>query len=368
MLKKIGIITHYYKSTNYGGILQSYALCRYLNENGCESKQICYDSMKYPLKFRIKHFIAYFYIQLKNIFHPIIFIKILKRKRALLSFGRRIPHTDKVFSDKNLSEVNKLFDYFITGSDQVWHPSVINVGYSLSFTDKPKFSYAASIASDTIPDIKRPYYDRILKSFDSISVRERKAQELLNNNAELVLDPVFLLSEEDWNALASKRIVNDNYIFCYFLGDSKEARDAAIEFSHMNNLKIVHIPYLSNKYRKCDNFGDFPISDVSPCDFLSLIINANYVLTDSFHAISFSFILKKQFFVFKRNSRSVMGSRISDILYTLNLKNRYYDNPCDILTNKIDEIDYREKRSAFEALKAKSFDYIDLIIGCGDCE
>lgn len=45
---RIGIITHYYKSLNYGGVLQAYALCRYLSEQGYEAQQICYDRSKDP--------------------------------------------------------------------------------------------------------------------------------------------------------------------------------------------------------------------------------------------------------------------------------------------------------------------------------
>lgn len=362
MLGKIGIITHYYNSTNYGGILQSYALCKYLNQNGCEAKQIRYNTVKYPIQLRVKHFLAYHCMQLKSIIHPVSQKKINKRKKAITAFRNSIPHTEKVYSDKNLFETNEFFDGFITGSDQVWHPSVINKGYSLLFSDKPRFSYAASIASDGIPDIKRPYYDEIIKSFDSISVRERKAQELLSVDTKLVLDPVFLLPFEDWDALSSERIIGDEYVFCYFLGYSKEAREAAIGFAKKNSLKVVNIPYLNNNYKINDEYGDYSLSDISPCDFLSLIKNAKYVLTDSFHAICFSFIFKKQFFVFGRESKSVMGARITDILNTLDLQSRYLDDPGKIVTNKNDDVDYRKKRSVFEVLQHESFSFIDSII------
>lgn len=39
---KIGIITHYYNSTNYGGNLQAYALCKIIGKIGAEAEQICF--------------------------------------------------------------------------------------------------------------------------------------------------------------------------------------------------------------------------------------------------------------------------------------------------------------------------------------
>jgi hypothetical protein len=358
---KIGIVTHYYNSTNYGGILQSFALCKYLNENGCDAKQICYDTSKRSKGLQLKRFLAFHWIQLKNLSHPKAFLMIRKRKKSFQAFRKSIPHTTTVFSDENLFKVNSLFDVFLTGSDQVWHPAVINKGYSLSFCDKPKYSYAASIAADEIPADKKQFYDEFVKSFLAVSVRERNAQKLISVETQLVLDPVFLLSEDEWDKVVSKRLVDEDYVFCYFLGDSQEARNATVDFAHKKNLKVVNIPYLKNYYRKCDQFGDYSLSGVSPNDFLSLIKNARFVITDSFHAICFSFIFKKQFLVFNRKAKSNMGTRIGDILFTLDLQNRYCMKPNDILSTNLEEIDYTKTRAVFESMKLASIEFLNSI-------
>lgn len=363
MHKNVGIITHYYHSENYGGLLQSYALCKYLNDNGVKAKQVCYDSSvkRYTLKKRLK-LSAYRCLSfVKNAAHPASRAKINKRKKAVVSFREQIPHTETVYHDNNISEANSLFDAFITGSDQVWHPAVINKAYLLSFTDKPRFSYAASVASDVVPDDKKPYY-KVLASYAAVSVRERSAQQLLPVSSELVLDPVFLLSESAWEQTASKRLVEERYAFCYFLGDSVQAREACRAFAEKNGLRLVNIPYLKGSYRKCDDgFGDCSLCEVSPNDYLSLILHADYVLTDSFHAICFSYIFKKQFFVFNRKTKANSGTRIKDILLTLNLENRCCGDSFDEgFVNQ--PISYDEARPVFEELRQGSFRFINAII------
>lgn len=363
MHKNVGIITHYYHSENYGGLLQSYALCKYLNGNGVNAMQVCYDSsvQRYTLKKRLK-LSAYHCLRFVKIAaHPASRAAIKQRKKAIVSFREQIPHTETVYHDNNISEANSLFDAFITGSDQVWHPAVINKAYLLSFTDKPRFSYAASVACDAIPDEKMPYY-KVLASYAAVSVRERSAQKLLPVSSKLVLDPVFLLSENAWEQLASKRLLEERYAFCYFLGDSVQTREACKAFAEKNGLRLVNIPYLKDSYRKCDDgFGDCSLCKVSPNDFLSLILHADYVLTDSFHAICFSYIFKKQFFVFNRKTKANSGTRIKDILFTLHLENRYCGDSFDGASVDL-PINYNEARPVFEELKQDSLRFINAII------
>lgn len=360
MSTKIGILTHYYNSANYGGVLQSYALCKYLNDHGAEAKQVCYDSSvkRNPLLKRLKLCAWRCLTFCKGVAHPSAQVKIYRRKKAFVAFREAIPHTNQVYTYKNICEVNRLFDSFVTGSDQVWHPSVINEGYLLSFSTKPKFSYAASVACDRIPEDRLPAYQAALESFSAVSVRERNAQTQLPVSAELVLDPVFLLSDREWKQTASERLVQEDYVFCYFLGDSTEAREAAAKFAENKRLKLVNIPYLKDSYRACDKgFGDYTPSEVSPRDFLSLVLHASYVFTDSFHAICFSFLFQRQFFVFGRKTKANSGSRISDILLTMDLENRYFPHPAEVLRTHR-EIDYGAPRPVLEALKQSSVCFV----------
>lgn len=364
MHKSIGIITHYYNSTNYGGVLQSYALCKYLNDNGIKAKQVCYDTSISSLSAikRVKKFLICIKSILNGILHPQVLIKINKRNRAFVEFRDKIPHTSDVYTYKNIKNADCAFDAFITGSDQVWNPIVVNDGYSLLFSDKLKYSYAASVASDRIPQEKMEYYKDFLKSFVRVSVRERAAQEILPIESTLVLDPVFFFSSEHWENIATPRLISEPYVFCYFLGDSLNDRRAAIKYAHDKKLKVVNIPYLKNSYRKCDNIKfDFSVCDITPNDFLSLILNSEYVFTDSFHAVCFSYIFKKQFFAFDRKTKAKMNSRIKDILYTFDLTDRFIENP-DKVPEKYTNIDYKKQSESFMHLKKESVDYISSII------
>ena len=360
MHRRIGILTHYYNSVNYGGILQSYALCKYLNDNGAKAKQVCYDASVKPASAQTKlKLTAHRGLALcRMAAHPGAQDQINRRKKAFTAFRDSIPHTEKVYTYHDLQEANGLFDAFVTGSDQVWHPGVINAGYLLSFSTKPRYSYAASVACDAIPADRMPLYQEALASYAAVSVRERRAQVLLPVEAELVLDPVFLLSDTEWEETASARQIDGDYVFCYFLGDSPEARTAAADFAKQQKLKLVNIPYLKDSYRPCDDgFGDCTPCDVSPGDFLSLILHANYVFTDSFHAICFSFLFQKQFFVFNRKTKANSGTRIRDILMTLDLENRYFEEPSDVLSEQPD-IDYAAPRPALDALKQSSVRFV----------
>ena len=221
-----------------------------------------------------------------------------QRKKAFKSFRKSIPHSSIVYTESSIKNANKCYTSFITGSDQVWHPGVFRQCYSLLFSSRPKFSYAASMAVDKIDSVTAKAYEQALTDYKMISVRERNAQRLLsfNNSVQLVLDPVFLLTKDEWNRIASSRLIKEKYCFTYFLGDSISARREAQKCAHSKSLKIVNIPYLSNSYRKCDwKYGDYAISNVGPSDFLSLILNAECVFTDSFHAICLSFIFNKDF-------------------------------------------------------------------------
>ena len=364
MYQKIGILTHYYRSANYGGVLQSYALCKYLNDRGTEAKQLCYDaSVKRSSLLGKLKLLAHRCLALsRRAAHPAAAAQIRRRKKAFVVFREAIPHTNQVYTYKNIHEANRFFDAFVTGSDQVWHPSVINEGYLLSFSTKPKFSYAASVACDRIPEDRLPVYQAALGSFSAVSVRERTAQALLPVQARLVLDPVFLLSDREWRQTATERLVQEDYVFCYFLGDSTEAREAAAKFAENKKLRLVNIPYLKDSYRACDEgFGDFTPSEVSPRDFLSLVLHASYVFTDSFHAICFSFLFQRQFFVFGRETKANSGSRISDILLTLDLEDRYFPHPAEVLrTHRV--IDYGAPRPALEALKQSSVSFVSLML------
>ena len=387
MNTKVSIITHYYKSKNYGGILQSYALCRVINELGYNAEQISYNM--FPTK-KAGAFSLLYRTMISALgkldFRKWSYRKKNKRAQDLLkarfesmnSFGEKyIPHTEKVYDEENVDECGANYDAFITGSDQVWNLQWYYPAFFLSFvpSEKIKLSYAASIAMSKLSHDQKELLREKLKDFNAISVREKDSVELIKDiapaKAEWVLDPTMLLDSEKWDAISSEReFVKEPYVFCYFLGDDLLQRELAEKFAKNRGLKLVTLPYLNCMYRECDDgFGDVQLYDVGPQDFVSLIKNAKYIFTDSFHATVFSGIYKKQYFVFPRNREVSMSSRIYSLIELYEAQERFCDTDEKATfeyINELQEIDYSKPLEGLEQMRSKSISYLERNLKSGE--
>lgn len=374
---KIGIVTHYYKSINYGGNLQAYALCRKLGEE-YDVEQIAIDVKTKKIKEKVftKNGFLNILKEAKRQFGNFInFINLKKdkklakglqlRRHAISQFNQEeIPHSKIVYTLDKIHEANNDYEVFITGSDQVWHPKAWNTAYRLDFVDKKKlkFSYAASIARSSLNNKEKDILKESLKNFDAISVRENEAVNIIAPISPVqvhwVLDPVFLLTQKEWDDICSERQVKEEYIFCYFLGESQESRFIAKEYAKRCNLKLITIPYLLGKFRKCDyDFGDEKLYEVSPKEFISLIKHSKAVFTDSFHALAFSIIYRKNFYVFNRSDSKNMSSRITSMLSIIGAEDRLIEDKEKIF--ELDSIDYDSPLNRIEKMKVESIRFLN---------
>lgn len=326
---KVGIITHYYQSQNYGGNLQAYALCAALQKLGYQAEQISLKrsrSVKSQVKTLLRKGLEARYVSVNR--------QLRRRKKAISGFNSgRIPHSP-VYQESTVSQCACRYDAFITGSDQVWHPLACCDAYLLGFApeDKCKLSYAASFSTDKLPEHLRAHYQSRLRRLQAISVREESALSLLARlsvpNGEVTLDPTLLLSPEEWLEIAEPCPVEEPYLFCYFLGQDPAQRALAQEFAKKHALKLVTLPHLLGRYRKCDRgFGDIPLYNVSPGQLLSLIRNAQYVFTDSFHVALFATLFDRQHFIFKRFGAEEMSVRILSLTRLFGTQARFGDEP-----------------------------------------
>ena len=190
----------------------------------------------------------------------------------------------------------------------------------------------------SIPDEKKDVYKNCLSHFSHIAVREKSAEfvlkALLNrNDICTVLDPVFLLSKNEWTEFYKRRISRkirnsaekSGYIFCYFIGSRSEYKDYVEKIADAYNMPVIYIPSSENRTIVLDGKR---ISSAGLEDFLCYIANAALVLTDSFHATSFSLIFEKQFIEFLRFNRTdekSQNSRILDLLEKYCLKDRIFE-------------------------------------------
>lgn len=324
-MNKVGIISLYFKNHNYGGLLQAYALTRFLNEHGIEAEQISWDFMDGLKRNRSKFFKnrSLNKIAKKTVIDTINLLNAHNLKRrtdAFEKFERTIPHSNKVYTYNNIKETLSQYSCFITGSDQVWNISKYNPEQFLCFVPetKVKVSYAASMPDLNITDCQKKIVSNHLNKLDAVSVRENITAQYLSKltqkKVEWVLDPTLLLSDTEWNTVAKPYNIKSEYIFCYFLGGRRDIRRIADIFAKKIGMKIATFSHLGCINISDTAFGHYKIYDATPNEFLSLIRNAKYVLTDSFHATIFSYIFGTRFYVFSRAGQENTDSRITSLL------------------------------------------------------
>ena len=236
------------------------------------------------------------------------------RKKYLKLTGRCRTHEDLRLLDA---------DVFMTGSDQVWGPTLngrYDEAYFLSFvTGKPRTAYAASFGrTDFTPQILAEY-KKLLSTYSGIAVRENSAVDLLTQMgipcAGQVLDPTLLLTGEEWSKRI-KRNIEGKYVLVYQLHNNPVLTDYALRFARHTGLPLYRISPTFHQIRRGGKFVYLPDLD----EFLSYIKNCTYFLTDSFHGTAFALNFNKQFIEILPNNKT--GSRNQSILQLTGLTDR----------------------------------------------
>lgn len=357
---KVAIITIFGKN-NYGNRLQNYALQEVVKEVGADVVSLVPEKQKkYPV-----------YILRKM---AIIFNSFIQRMNISIEIRRKLKFdlfTDKYINSKWIfgktrrlkKSLSSSFDYFITGSDQVWNPNFwskeeeldMMSNYLLSFSEESKrIAYAASIGINDLPNRFKNEFYISLKKFHAISVREYSAIQILDGigikNANLVLDPTLLVGREKWRSIESDKLSSDkeSYILLYFLGNLEiETEKIISEMARIMDLKILNLMDKTN-----------PLYVSGPETFLEAIDKAKLVVTDSFHAIAFSLIFNTPFIALNRQQKNFedMSSRLISLLHEVGLENRFVE-PKDI-TQSFLSCDFGHANEKLEILRYKSKMYI----------
>jgi hypothetical protein len=353
---------------NFGASLQAYALMKYIEDLGHDVEIIDYKSEyltynvwaigeKWDKNFAMR-LLYYFYVIPKR----------LGMKKRRLRFDEFTSQQLKVTSTSystfsQLKENPPVADVFFAGSDQIWNPLLPN-GKDRSFyldfvpLEKIRASYAASFAVHEIPAELQSFVKEMLSNLDFISVRETTgvalAKSLGFEQSEVVLDPVYLLSNKSWAQLSLKPDIHEKYIFVYDQENNALLKDAALYLSKKFNYKIVAIEAIYPL-----RYADKRIKDAGPREFLGLIENCEICLTNSFHCVSFSLIFGKSFYLFKRTHLNV-NSRMIDLLNYLDLANRIIDSFDDEWL--ADPIDYEVVKPKIDKRKVSSYNFIDKVL------
>lgn len=232
-----------------------------------------------------------------------------------MEFARRIgyDHTEQMHYSV-LPSLNDIARTFIVGSDQLWNPVIgrVNDDLFLDFVDQKnnRVAYATSFGNRGNDKFKLPFiekHSKNLKKFKAISVRESyaidTARDVFGVESALVVDPVFLLTQEHYSDLASTATVTPEgeYLAVFFLDPTPEKKAAAQAIADKLGLhKILVIPNPDDGRKVAEMlFSDDDrveiIGEDSPENFLRVYQEANYVLTDSFHGSAFAVIFEKPF-------------------------------------------------------------------------
>lgn len=365
-MKKIGIIT-FHSAHNYGAMLQVYAL-----QNKIENSIV----INYRNKDIDKNYNLIKIYKGKNIFKFIksIFSNIYsyprdkKRFNSFESFLKKHLRLSKKYRSENeLKENPPEYDIYITGSDQVWNYEITNGlrdAYTLNFGSQKvkRISYAASIGnSDIRNDLKEEYKNKISK-LDYISVREENAKKILEEigikkNINVVLDPTLLLTKEEWNKkLLNIPVEKEKYILAYVVEPDEEYYKIVNYLSEKTGLKVIHFEKMGNKY---NNVLKSAYTD-GPLEFVNLIKNAEYVIATSFHAMVFSIIFNKNFWIIPHKKT---GTRVTDLLKKLDIDNRTVKSLSEFKNIEIkDEINYEKVEKILDVEREKSLNFLQKAI------
>lgn len=346
------LIITFSNTSNYGAVLQAYALQHVLNKKN-ETYLLNYNMVEpKEKKFLLKKVVS---SVLKRI-HKQKFKKFFKKNSLM---------THKINNASELEKEILKYNNVICGSDQVWNINITKEDaniYMLDFNvpeNINRFSYAASFGTEEISDIAKEKIKNVLPKYKKISVREESARTILKEigfeDVDVVVDPTLLLEKQEWNKICKKTKINEQYIFVYCLENTKEFRETVDYIANKLNLVIVDI-YRRKRFKGRTIHKPY----IGPDEFVSLIKNANFVITNSFHGTVFSIIFEKEFITVRHTTR---GTRQKNILRKLGLENRLCSNVDQIkigecLKNKIDYENVKDKLSKERQEALQFIEYI----------
>ena len=370
MKNKIRVATMtFHMAHNYGAMLQAYALQRAICELGfdCEILDYRFKYIDQWSGIRNRHDLAEEYGVVEGnlrFLHRYIkgnYSNILPIRKKFDSFMRRdLKLSKKVFFTPDSLRDAK-YDVIVLGSDQIWNPELTNgpaLEYLGKYFDCSKtrlVSYAASCGKAALDVRYKELFLPLMKRLYALGIREKGFTEFLKKewdlSAETVLDPVFLLDYKEWVRTGEKSDVKLDrpYLLIYAFQTNNDIYELAQEIACQYNLQLVSISY---KYEeRLSNI--LQLTECGPRDFISLIYNASFVCTSSFHGMAFSILFEKDFYC---AGHPLYSQRNRDLLKLVGLENRLFYKRNDI--RNIEKCDYSYVSERLEIEKEKSLNFL----------
>lgn len=307
---KIGVITFHW-ATNYGAVLQAYALFDYLESKGHQVEIINYKPSRYDwMPFRIV---------LSNPSQLLPQIKLYQREQLINRFRRKFLKMTKRY--KTADELKRLadsYDVIISGSDQVLNPSFTKGGegkqtdaYYIGFSGvkTKKIGYAVSFGCRDYPEDAFIFAKEWIHNFDAIGVRELSGIDILKafrykQYYSVVPDPTLLCGKSMFEKLQLTSM-NDNPGVCvYVLGDITV---------DLPNYK--HITFIDEAH-----------TSINMEQWLCCIRDAEFFITNSYHGMLMALLFHTPFAVIMNKKSAGQNDRLATVLEKLGLLCRMINN------------------------------------------
>ena len=357
MKQLVGIVTLQGKF-NYGNRLQNYAVDQIYRSIGYLPVSLIYDNPKILQKsvFRLTRL---FDGGNRSSVESLISIE---RLEAFNRFNSHLKMANLVSLD---SDTIDRYRYFSVGSDQIWRMGRTSLGDEWKFlqfaSPEQRIALAPSFGTDgplSKTQLKR--LSRYLCGYSHLSVREesgaRFIQEATGRSAEVICDPSLVLTASEWRSVSDNRLTpNEEYVFAYLLGiESDEVRKTLDIASRHGELPVVT---LSDRERD----GELP---AGPAEFISLVDNASWVVTDSFHGSVFASIFQKPLTIVHRDGGYTMYANMFGRLETLSKKlgitHKVYGSP------EFDSSRSNDYRGVAEAIDCERMKFMRYLEACLD--
>lgn len=349
---RIGILTFWKTEDNYGQLLQCYATQTYLRSLGHETFLVkattgrdynpglreqlfsklrtAYRLLPYPLYLTQRAVKSAFYTLTHGRLKPYI------TQREFEEFRQKYLNcTDREYTLDMLKNDPPQADAYVVGSDQIWNTTDGIYFLSWAKDNVLKVSMAASFGARHATPQFCDLISTWLRRFDLITVREQSGLEICReagyDSPHLAPDPTLLLRSADYDRLRSPQPQRHRYLFIYFLGTRTDIDWKQINaYAKREGLDIVYVGSQGQEDK-------YPKEEPAIGQWLSLIANAEYMITNSFHGTLFAIQYRKNFVVYPISGiASGMNSRLTTLLTPLGLTDRIYSDNLDILKDHVD--------------------------------
>ena len=384
-MKKTAIVSCYFQP-NYGSMLQALATQMALDELGYDKETICIDGLNREIRTaKIRYFAR------ASLTSDILLSKAgmamarMRRKLSRGTYTQMMQARLQAFSEFQTGHFRMSESYgsraeltqacaekysaVLVGSDQLWLPANIAADYyTLSFVPDSvnTIAYATSFGQSQLPRASERAAMKFLSCIRHIGVREKSGQKIVakltGRRVPVVADPTLLFDGREWMRVQQEApLFEGEYIFCYFLGNNPRHREFASRLSAETGCRIVALQHVDEYVRSDEDYADETPWAVGPGDFLNLIRNAQWVLTDSYHCTAFSMQYERKFFTFRRYHRKTKqstNSRLDTLLAQCGVTERLLSGEEEISACTGLEIDFADVHSRIARLREYSWKYL----------